>query len=98
MALVLWGPQLAGKHLLFHYNNASVVHIMARASSCSKSMMALVHTLTLLAIRYNVHIKVQHIAGLHNEVADALSRFNMDRFWWLCPDAAPESLAPVTIW
>ena len=31
MALVLWGPQLAGKHLLFHCDNASVVHIMAKA-------------------------------------------------------------------
>ena len=78
MALVLWGPQLADKRLLFHCDNASVVHIMARASSHSKSMMALVHTFTLLAMRYNVHIKVQHIAGLHNEVADALSHFDME--------------------
>ena len=71
---------------------------MAKASSRSKTMMALVHTFTLLAMRHNVHIKVQHIAGLHNEVADALSHFDMDRFQWLCPGAAPESLAPVTIW
>ena len=33
MALALWGPQLKGKHLLFHCNNTSVVHIMARAFS-----------------------------------------------------------------
>ena len=58
MALALWGPQLAGKHLLFHCNNASVVHIMAKASSCSKTMMALVHTFTLLAMWHNIHIKV----------------------------------------
>ena len=32
MALALWGPQLAGKRLLFHCDNASVVHIMAKAS------------------------------------------------------------------
>ena len=98
MALVLWGPQLAGKHLLFHCDNASVVHIMAKASSRSKSMMALVHTFTLLAMCHNVHIKVQHIAGLHNEVADALSRFDMDRFRRQCLDAALESLAPIIIW
>ena len=50
MALALWGPQLAGKCLLFHCNNASMVHIMARASSHSKTMMVLVHTFTLLAM------------------------------------------------
>ena len=47
---------------------------------------------------HHVHIKVQHIAGLNNEVADALSRFDMDRFRHLCPGAAPQSLSPVTIW
>ena len=98
MALALWGPQLAGKRLLFHCDNASVVHIMAKASSRSKTMMVLVRTFTLLAMRHNVHIKIQHIAGLNNEVADALSRFDMDRFWQLCPEAAPVSLTPVTIW
>ena len=98
MALALWGPQLTGKCLLFHCNNASVVHIMAKASSCSKTMMVLVHTFTLLAMHHNVHIKIQHIAGANNEVADALSRFDMDRFRQLCPGAAPQSLPPITIW
>ena len=98
MALVLWGPQLAGKRLLIHCDNASVVHIMAKASSCSKTMMVLVHTFMLLAMQHNIHIKVQHIAGLNNKVADALSRFDMDRFWWLYPGAALESLPPISIW
>ena len=98
MALALWGPQLTGKCLLFHCNNASVVHIMAKASLHSKAMMVLVHTFTLLAMHHNVHIKIQHIAGANNEVADVLSHFDMDRFWWLCPGAAPQSLTPITIW
>ena len=98
MALALWGPQLTGKHLLFHCDNASVVHIMAKASSRSKTMMVLVCTFTLLAMHHNVHVKIQHIAGANNDVADALSHFNMDRFQQLCPGAAPESLTPITIW
>ena len=61
-------------------------------------MMALVHTFRLLAMQHHVHIKVQHIAGLNNEVADALSRFDMDRFRRLCLGAAPKLLSPVTIW
>ena len=80
MALALWGPQLVGKHLLFHCDNASMVHIMAKASSCSKTMMVLVHTFTLLVMQHNMHVKLQHIVGVKNDVADALSCFKMDRF------------------
>ena len=98
MALALWGPQLKGKHLLFHCNNTSVVHIMARASSHGKTMMVLVCTFTLLMMQHNVHIKIQHIAGVNNDMADVLSHFEMDRFQQLCLEAAPNPLLPVKIW
>ena len=98
MALALWGPQLKGKCLLFHCNNASIVNIMAEASTCSKTMMALVHTFMLLAMQHNVHIHIQHIAGVNNDVADVLLHFEMDRFWHLCLHAALESLLPANIW
>ena len=97
MALALWGPLLAGKCLLFHCNDASVVHIMAKASSHSKTMMVLVHSFTLLMMQHNVHVKIQHIAGVKNDVADGLSHFEMDRFHQLCPQAVPEPLPPVII-
>ena len=87
-----------GKHLLFHCDNASVVHIMAKASSCSKTMMVLVNSFTLLTMHHNVHVKIQHIAGVKNDVADTLSHFEMDGFHQLCPQAAPEPLPPVLIW
>ena len=98
MALALWGPQLKGKHLLFHCDNASMVHIMARASSCSKTMMVLVCTFTLLAMQHNMHVKIQHIAGVNYDVAEALSHFEMDRLQQLCPQAVPDPLLPVKIW
>ena len=98
MALVLWGPQLKGKHLLFHCDNTSVVHIMAKASTHSKTMMALVQTFMLLAMQHNVQVHIQHITRVCNDVADVLSHFKMERFWQLCPYAAPEPLLPASIW
>ena len=71
---------------------------MAKASMHSKNMMALVHTFTLLAMQHNVHVHIQHIAGVNNDVADMLLHFEMDRFWQLCPYAAPEPLPPASIW
>ena len=98
MALALWGPWLKGKHLLFHCDSASIVHIMAKASTRSKTMMALVHIFTLLAMQHNVQVHIQHITGVCNDVADAFSHFEMDRFWQLCPHAEPEPLTPANIW
>ena len=98
MALAPWGPQLKGKHLLFYCDCTSVVHIMAKASTCSKTMMALVWTFTLLAMQHNVQVHIQHIAGVCNDVADVLSCFKMDRFQQLCPHAVPEPLPPASIW
>ena len=98
MALALWGPQLRGKYLLFHCDNVSVVHIMAKASTRSKTMMALVHTFTLLAMQPNVQVHIQHITGVCNDVADVLSRFEMDRFLQLCLHAELEPLTMASIW
>ena len=98
MALALCGPQLKGKHLLFHCNNVLVVHIMAKASTHSKTMMALVHTFTLLAMQHNVQVHIHHITGVSNDIADALSCFEMDRFWQLCPHTETDPLPAVNIW
>ena len=96
MALALWGPQLRGKHLLFHCDNISLVHIMAKASTRSKTMMALVCTFMLLTMQHNVQVHIQHIAGVCNDVADILSCFKIDRFQQLCLDAEPEPLTLAT--
>ena len=98
MALALWGPQLQGRCLLFHCNNASIVHIMAKASTCSKTMMALVRTFMLLTVQHNIHVHIQHIAGVNNDVVDALLHFEMDRFWQFCLHAVPEPLPLASIW
>ena len=98
MALALWGPHLKGKCLLLHCNNASVVHIMAKASTHSKTMMALVQTFTLLSMQHNIHMHIQHIAGVNNKIADALSHFEMDRFCKLCLHVQADPLPKVNIW
>ena len=98
MALALWGPQLKGKCLVFHCNNASVVHIMAKASTCSKTMMALVHTFILLSMQHNIQVHIQHITRVSNDIADALSHFEMDRFQQLCLHTETNPLPTAKIW
>ena len=98
MALALWDPCLKGKHLPFHCDSMSVVHIMAKASTHSKTMMVLVHIFTLLAMQHNVQVHIQHITRVSNDIADALLCFEMDRFQQLCLHAESDPLPTVKIW
>ena len=49
--------------------------------------MALVRLLYFRVARYHIHIMITHIAGINNNIADAISRFQMERFSSLAPAA-----------
>ena len=49
--------------------------------------MELVRKLVLLSMEHNFVVRAHHVPGVSNEIADALSRFQMQRFWALAPDA-----------
>ena len=51
--------------------------------------MTLVRLLYFCAARYNMHVMITHIMGTNNNIADAISRFQMDRFRSLAPTANP---------
>ena len=52
--------------------------------------MSLVRKLVLSSLKYNVMIRAEHIPGKKNNIADALSRSDWQRFRSLCPDADPK--------
>ena len=51
--------------------------------------MQLLRRLVIVATIHNFTFSAQHIPGITNAVSDSLSRFQMDRFRQLAPDAAP---------
>ena len=71
---------------------------MAKAFTHSKTMMALVCTFTLLSMQHNIHVHIQHIARVNNDIADALSHFEMDSFQQLCLHAETDPLPMVNFW
>ena len=81
MALAIWGDQFRGKRILVHCDNTSIVQIMTKCSSRSKSMMVLVCSLLLFGMQNNFDLCLQHIPRVNNSTANALSRFNNDEFW-----------------
>ena len=52
--------------------------------------MKLVRTLVLFTMCNNMQFKAVHVEGSKNVIADALSRFQMARFWKVAPNANRE--------
>ena len=50
-------------------------------------MMDLLRHLTLLNLQHGIYICAVHIPGKHNDIADAISRFQYQRFRQLAPEA-----------
>ena len=78
---------MQNKKILFNIDNQAVVAILNKISCKVPRIMYLVRRLVLLSLRFNILIKIQHITGSSNVIADALSRCNFQPFRKLSPFA-----------
>lgn len=51
--------------------------------------MRLLHSLLLAVPHHCFSFSAQHVPGITNQIADALSHFHWQEFWQLVPDAQP---------
>jgi hypothetical protein len=86
-AAVLWGGEWNAKRILFHCDNLATVQIIERGRSPVDAIMKLVRRLTWEALTGNFTVRAAHIPGSVNVIADALSRFQMQEFRKLAPEA-----------
>ena len=87
VALVLWCHLLKGKRIVLRSDNDTVVKVLNKQSSKCPRIMKLVRFLVLQCLKYNVLFCARHIPGTNNNIADALSRFQMERFRKAAPQA-----------
>ena len=87
LALLVWGHVWENKKILFRIDNQALVSIVNKRTSKSKLIMNFIRPMVLLTMSFNIQFKAIHIEGIHNEIADALSRFQMKRFRDLAPSA-----------
>ena len=87
VAAILWGHEWAQKRVKFLCDNQGTVEILCKGSSSSSDIMKLMRKLTLIAISCNFTFVAEFLPGRNNDIADALSRFQMDRFRKLAPNA-----------
>ena len=89
IAVHTWGPswQWQKQKKLFHCDNQAVVDIWKKGSTRAPQTMALVRLLYFYAAYHNLNACMVHVPGVCNDIADSLSRFQMDRFMKLAPQA-----------
>ena len=80
LAAALWGPQWAGRHVRFHIDNMAVVEVLKTHTSRHPLMMHLLRCFAFYASYYRFHFSSQHIPGVLNVAADAISRNQVSLF------------------
>ncbi|XP_072051535.1 uncharacterized protein [Amphiura filiformis] len=99
VSVVLWGEQLTGKRIMLRSDNMPVVKIINKQSSKCPQIMKLVRFFVLQCLKLNLAFCARHIPGKVNDIADALSRFQMNRFRAVAPQAEPAATpVPEFLW
>ena len=87
LAMLSWSDQFKNKKILLRIDNQALVSSINKRKSKSKYIMQLIRPFVLMTMNNNTQFKALHVLGVHNEIADALSRFQMNRFRCLAPKA-----------
>lgn len=89
VAVHIWGEKLRNKKICFRCDNIAVVHIVNTMTSKSDRVMVILRAFTLLCLKLNVIVRSAHVSGVFNNLADALSRLQIQKFRKLAPEAEP---------
>jgi len=79
-------PVVVASHV---WDNEAVVHILTSRTSKIPCIMQLLRLLLSAAARHSFTFTAVHLPGIHNSIADALSRFHWQEFRRLAPEAFP---------
>ena len=86
----------SAKRVEFCSDNTAVVEVLRSGTSRDSNLMVLLHRhLSLLAARHSFVFTARHVPGKSNAIADAISRFEFQRFHQLAPYASPTT-SPIT--
>ena len=96
MAAAVWGHQWQGCHVCFHSDNMAVVSVLVNRAAKDERMNHLLRTLFFYAAYYKFHFSAEHVPGVLNVAADALSQDNVTLFSHLVPQV-PQVSIPVPV-
>ena len=74
LAMAMWGKLCSHQHILVYCDNMAVVEIMVTKTSRDREIMHLLRCLYFFTAIFDINLKVVHIEGKSNSIADAISR------------------------
>ena len=87
VAAAIWGPHWSGSHVLFHCDNEAVVTVIQNRTAHETTLVQLLRCLFFYSVKFQFHFSATHIPGVHNVVADAISRNSLNLLSSLIPQA-----------
>jgi len=85
LSLCLWGHRMQNRCILFFTDNEALVYVINKRSCRDNSLMFFVRKMVLVCLNNNILFKAKHIPGIHNTLADSLSRLQVQTFQQLAP-------------
>lgn len=94
-AVYTWGHLWKNHRVIFLTDNEALVPIINKQTSKVSCIMFLIRKLVFHCLKQNIEFRATHVQGKHNVLADALSRFQLQKFRTAAPhcDQNPTSLS-----
>ena len=80
-SILLWGDRFPNKRIRLFCDNKSVVGMLNNNTSGCKQCMNLIRLIVRACLSWNLRVFGKHVKTKDNYLADALSRYQMGRFW-----------------
>lgn len=98
LSLYLWGSEMSNQCILFFTDNEALVHVINKQSCKDKPLMFFVRKLVSICLEHNIVFKAKHIRGIHNNLADSLSRLQVQTFRHLAPAHMDQSPTEIPLY
>ncbi len=86
-AAMTWGHLWSSKRIRLFCDNMAIVHAWQNKSARHPRILSLLRRLLMTAAQHNFAVAFTHLPGKENVLADALSRRQFTRFFFLAPQA-----------
>ena len=97
-ALLTWGHLLKNQRVQIYCDNTAVVAMINNSTSSCKNCMILIRLIVLNNLINNRRVFAKYVNTKLNDLADSLSRMQMERFWRLAPPTmsrVPSQVSPL---
>ena len=79
VALRIWAKLWKNFAILIHHDNQAVVEVLNKGKTKDKKLAAISRNIFMTAAEFDIELKVQHVIGKDNPVADLLFRWHLTK-------------------